>query len=123
MDQLLMDFSRFKDMIDQPGQLSKAVIIDEVQKLPKLLNVAHMQIQERKRKFILTGSSSRKLKQASANLLAGRAWLYHLYPLSTIEMGDRFDLKRALEFGQIFSTCTLALRGRPTISSKTGLGS
>jgi predicted AAA+ superfamily ATPase len=99
MDQLLMDFSRFKDMIDQPGQQSKAVIIDEVQKLPKLLNVAHMQIQERKRQFILTGSSSRKLKQASANLLAGRAWLYHLYPLSTMEMGDRFDLKKALEFG------------------------
>jgi predicted AAA+ superfamily ATPase len=99
LDQLMLDFSRFTDLIDHPSQIAKAVIVDEVQKFPKILNVAHQQIQERKRQFILTGSSSRKLKQAGANLLAGRAWLYHLYPLSTIEMGEAFDLKKALEFG------------------------
>jgi predicted AAA+ superfamily ATPase len=99
LDQLMLDFSRFTDLIDHPGQINKSVIVDEVQKFPKILNVAHRQIQERKRQFILTGSSSRKLKQAGSNLLAGRAWLYHLYPLTTFEMGDAFDLKKALEFG------------------------
>jgi len=99
MDQLLLDATRFIDIIDSPENRAKSVIIDEVQKLPQLLNIAHTQIQERKRQFILTGSSSRKLKQAGANLLAGRAWLYHLYPLNTAEMQDAFDLKKALEFG------------------------
>jgi predicted AAA+ superfamily ATPase len=99
LDQLLLDFSRFVDLIDQPNERHKAVVVDEVQKYPKILNVAHKQIQERKRQFILTGSSSRKLKQAGANLLAGRAWLYHLYPLTTFEMGENFDLKAALEYG------------------------
>jgi len=99
MDQLLLDATRFIDIIDSPENRAKSVIIDEVQKLPQLLNIAHAQIQERKRQFILTGSSSRKLKQAGANLLAGRAWLYHLYPLNTAEMQDAFDLKKALEFG------------------------
>ncbi|MBM4254197.1 MAG: ATP-binding protein [Deltaproteobacteria bacterium] len=99
MDQLLLDSSRFVDLIDSAEHRTKAVIIDEVQKMPELLNVAHTQIQERKRQFILTGSSSRKLKQAGANLLAGRAWLYHLYPLNALEMSDAFDLKRALELG------------------------
>ncbi len=99
MDQLLLDPSRFVDIIDSPQNRTKAVIVDEVQKLPQLLNVVHSQIQERKRQFILTGSSSRKLKQAGANLLAGRAWLYHLYPLTSYEMGAAFDLKKALEYG------------------------
>ena len=99
MDQLLLDSTRFVDLIDSPENKSKSVIVDEIQKMPQLLNIVHMQIQERKRQFILTGSSSRKLKQASANLLAGRAWLYQLYPLSTPEMKDAFDLKKVLEFG------------------------
>jgi predicted AAA+ superfamily ATPase len=99
MDQFLLDFGRFNSLIDQPDHHSKAVIVDEVQKLPKVLNVAHSQIQDRKRQFILTGSSSRKLKQAGANLLAGRAWIYRLYPLTTKEMGASFDLKKALEYG------------------------
>ncbi len=101
MDQLLLDTSRFVDLINQPLERAKAVIIDEVQRLPKLLNIVHTQIQERKRQFILTGSSSRKLKQSSANLLAGRAWLYNLYPFSTVEMGESFNLKHVLEFGSL----------------------
>lgn len=99
VDRLLLDFSRFAALVDDPVHRSKAVIVDEVQKFPKILNVAHQQIQARKRQFILTGSSSRRLKQTGSNLLAGRAWVYNLYPLSTLELGDRFDLKRALEFG------------------------
>jgi len=99
MDQLLLDPGRFKQLIDSPENFSKPVIVDEVQKFPKILDVVHSQIQRRKRQFILTGSSSRKLKQQSSNLLAGRAWVYNLYPLSTLELRDTFDLKKALEVG------------------------
>ncbi len=54
------------------------VFIDEVQKVPKLLDVVHKSIEELKVKFILTGSSARKLKRGGANLLAGRVFLYFL---------------------------------------------
>jgi len=99
MDELLLDAGRFLQLIDSPENIHRAVLVDEVQKFPKILDVVHTQIQQRKRQFILTGSSSRKLKQQSANLLAGRAWVYHLYPFSTSELGADFDLKRALERG------------------------
>ena len=75
--------------------------MDEVQKLPRLLDIIHAQIQKKKRQFILTGSSSRRLKQRGTNLLAGRAWVYHLYPFSSFEMGKRFNLKSALEWGSL----------------------
>jgi predicted AAA+ superfamily ATPase len=75
------------------------IIIDEVQKLPKLLDVIHSMIEEFKVQFILTGSSARKLKMKGANLLAGRAFNYHLYPLSLLELGADFNLKTALQFG------------------------
>ena len=99
MDQLLMDPSRFKQIIDSPENYHKSVIVDEVQKFPRILDVVHSQIQSRKRQFILTGSSSRRLKQQSSNLLAGRAWVYNLYPLSALELGESFNLKKALEVG------------------------
>jgi len=99
MDQLLLDPSRFKQIIDSSENYHKSVIVDEVQKFPRILDVVHSQIQTRKRQFILTGSSSRRLKQQSANLLAGRAWVYNLYPLSTLELGESFNLKKALEVG------------------------
>ncbi len=94
VDQLMLDFSRFSALIDHPENKNKAIIVDEVQRIPKILNVVHQQIQQKKRQFILTGSSSRKLKQSSANLLAGRAWLYYLYPLATTEINKDFDLKK-----------------------------
>ncbi len=99
MDELLLDSSRFKALIDQPQHSHKRVVIDEIQKYPRLLDVVHQQIQKKKRQFILTGSSSRRLKQEGVNLLAGRAWTYNLYPFSTGELGDRFDLKKALQWG------------------------
>lgn len=77
------------------------VIVDEIQKLPKLLDIAHKLIEEKKIKFILTGSSARKLKRGGANLLAGRAFLYHLYPLSVLELKDRFELTEALHWGML----------------------
>src|SRR5690349_1817348 len=68
-----------------PSQ-TRHVIIDEVQKLPKLLDVVHDLIETTKIKFILTGSSARKLKYGGANLLAGRAFVYHLYAFSYLEI-------------------------------------
>ncbi|MBN8537334.1 MAG: ATP-binding protein [Deltaproteobacteria bacterium] len=99
LDQLMLNPKRFEALIDAPENLRKRVIVDEVQKFPKLLDVVHSQIQKRKRQFILTGSSSRRLKQQGTNLLAGRAWVYNLFPLSTLEIGSDFDLKKALEWG------------------------
>lgn len=98
-DQLLLDSKRFESLINTPENKGKRVIIDEVQKLPKLLDVAHSQIQKHKRQFIFTGSSSRRLKQKSTNLLAGRAWVYNLFPFSTMELKREFSLGKALEQG------------------------
>lgn len=80
---------------------STHVIIDEVQKLPKLLDVIHLLIETKKssKQFILTGSSARKLKAGGANLLAGRALMYHLYPFSYLELDTLFDLSQALTWG------------------------
>ena len=77
------------------------VIIDEVQKVPKLLDVVHQLIQKKDLKFALTGSSIRKLKSGSANLLAGRAFLYKLFPLTFLELGKSFNLSQVLQFGSL----------------------
>ncbi len=75
------------------------VVIDEIQKLPRLLDVIHSLIETTKKCFILTGSSARKLKYGGANLLAGRAFVYHLFPFSFLELKDRFDFSVAMRFG------------------------
>lgn len=77
------------------------VIVDEVQKVPELLDSVHQLIESNQQKFILSGSSARKLKRGAANLLAGRAFVYHLYPLTSKEMGNAFDLKDALNWGTL----------------------
>lgn len=85
------------------------VVIDEVQKAPKLLNVVHQMIEsKRKYRFALTGSSARRLKQKGVNLLAGRAWVKHLHPFAAKELGDRFDLQFALEWGTLPKTTLLS---------------
>ncbi|MBX9766981.1 MAG: AAA family ATPase [Bdellovibrionales bacterium] len=101
MDELLIDSGRFERLIEAPDAIGKRVVIDEIQKFPKILDVVHQKIQKTKRQFVMTGSSSRKLKQAGTNLLAGRAWVYHLFPFSAVELGKEFDLKRALEVGTL----------------------
>lgn len=82
------------------------VIIDEVQKVPRLLDQVHRLIENQRLKFALTGSSSRKLRRGGANLLAGRALLNSLHPLTSIELGEHFSLDDVLHWGslpQIFS--------------------
>lgn len=77
------------------------VVVDEVQKLPRLLDVVHnlMETHRVRQRFFLTGSSARKLKAGGANLLAGRAALRHLFPLQRRELGEAYDEDRALRFG------------------------
>jgi predicted AAA+ superfamily ATPase len=75
------------------------VVIDEVQKIPRLLDVVHLCIEDYKIKFALTGSSARKLKRGGANLLAGRAVERTLAPFSAIELEGDFNLNRAIQIG------------------------
>ncbi len=77
------------------------VVIDEIQKVPKLLDEVHRLIEEKKKLFILTGSSARKLKRGGANLLAGRAFVYNLHALSCFELKEAFDLDGALRWGTL----------------------
>ncbi|MEI6790432.1 MAG: AAA family ATPase [Myxococcaceae bacterium] len=77
------------------------VAIDEIQKVPKLLDVVHSLIESTSKLFILTGSSARKLKLGGANLLAGRAFVYHMHALTSLELDTRFDLDEALSFGTL----------------------
>ena len=83
--------------IDRLPKDCEWVVIDEVQRIPSLLNVVHQSIEKRSIKFALTGSSARRLKRGGANLLAGRAYTYNLYPFTHIELGDSFKLQDALE--------------------------
>lgn len=82
----------------RPGQW---VVLDEVQRLPSLLNEVHRLIEGRKIRFALTGSSARKLRRAGVNLLAGRAVPRRMYPLTPMELGAEFDLSSALRFGTL----------------------
>ncbi len=80
----------------------KTVVIDEVQKVPDLLNVVHRMIEGKKGyQFILTGSSARKLKKEGVNLLGGRALLKRMPPFFAQELGSSFDLKRNLQLGML----------------------
>ncbi len=83
-----------------PPQTSH-IIIDEVQKLPKLLDVVHDLIETTDKKFILTGSSARKLKHGGANLLAGRAFVYHLHPFTYLEADDHAGVFDYLRWGML----------------------
>ena len=73
--------------------------MDEVQRVPELLNEVHRLIESRKLRFVLTGSSARKLRRRGVNLLAGRALTRHMHPFTALELGIDFDLKRALQYG------------------------
>lgn len=87
----------------------KYVVLDEIQKIPKLLDVVHLLIESLKSEkiFIMTGSSSRKLKRAGVNLLAGRAFVYELFPFSFLEIDNQFDLHKALSWGLLPRVCAL----------------
>lgn len=88
-------------LVDEVIDNRRIVVIDEIQKIPKLLDVVHHLIEARKVRFLLTGSSARKLKSTQINLLGGRARMRYLHPLTYQELGEKFDLTRALKTGLI----------------------
>jgi len=107
---LYIDLLKHQDFVSLQGNPSRLenkvlahsspwVIIDEVQKIPALLDEVHRLIENHHCCFVLTGSSSRKLKRGGANLLAGRALTYHMHPLTALEMGELFELPKALKTG------------------------
>jgi len=89
------------EWIDSADPAPQWVVCDEIQKIPGLLDQVHDIIESRKIRFALTGSSARKLKKGAANLLGGRALVNELYPLTTEELGEDFDLKGALKWGTL----------------------
>lgn len=110
----LLEDSTYRELLAQPERLADRIpsnftdwiVIDEIQKVPVLLNEVHRLIEHRKLKFILTGSSARTLRRKGINLLAGRALTYHLYPLTAYEMGKDFDLHHALIYGNLPAAVT-----------------
>lgn len=105
----LLDTSAFLDLSARPRRLEEMIppgfndwiIIDEVQKIPILLNEVHRLIESKGYKFILTGSSARSLKKKGVDLLAGRALSFKMFPLTAVELGKDFNLKNSLQFGQL----------------------
>lgn len=105
----LLEAELFNDLLANPQRLENFipkdfqdwVIIDELQRIPELLSEVHRLIEKHKYKFILTGSSARKLRQKGHNLLAGRALTYSMFPLTAQELGEDFDFNHSLRFGQL----------------------
>ena len=99
----LLEIKTYREYLKNPSRISEQklkpiVVIDEVQKLPEILDEVHRLIEADKLTFLLTGSSARKLKRGGANLLAGRAWWAELFPLTSNEIPD-FDLMTYLNRG------------------------
>jgi predicted AAA+ superfamily ATPase len=102
----LLDADVFLTLSRRPAQLGeelgpsdRLVVLDEIQKLPILLDEVHRLIEQRRIRFVLTGSSARKLRRGGVNLLGGRAPSRTLHPFTYRELGSAFDLTRALDRG------------------------
>lgn len=101
----LLQTDVFAEYASRPALLrerwpNKLTIIDEVQKVPALLDEVQWLIENKKASFLLTGSSARKLKRGQGNLLGGRAWRFEMGPLSVLEV-DGFDLEAAMTSGML----------------------
>ena len=93
--------ARNPNYIDEICRDNRPVVIDEIQKMPALLDEVHRLIEEKGKRFLLTGSSARKLRKGGFNLLGGRARIRNLHPFSASELGDAFDLDRAVNVGLV----------------------
>lgn len=123
----LLDTSVYLALSQQPGRLTQellpsdqVVVIDEIQRLPILLNEVHRLIESRGTRFLLTGSSARKLRRGGINLLGGRARIQYLHPLTSSELGDRFDLARAVA-GGLLPSIYLSDDPQPDLQAYVGL--
>ncbi len=105
----LLDSENYRQYLARPQLLEEQalakpwnwIVIDEVQKVPALLDHVHHLIESHQLKFILTGSSTRKLKRDGANLLAGRAFVNFLHPLTSWELKSDFQLDKILNWGSL----------------------
>ena len=105
----LLEATTFNELLANPQRLETRIppkfggwiIIDEIQKIPALLDEVHRLIEKRKLKFVLTGSSARKLRRQGPNLLAGRAVSRSMHPLTAVEMGEDFNLESAVRHGML----------------------
>jgi predicted AAA+ superfamily ATPase len=104
----LLDSEIYLTLSRNPGRIAeeiqpqdRIIVIDEIQRLPELLNEVHRIIESHGIHFLLTGSSARKLRRGGINLLGGRARTKYLHPLNYKELNKRFDLLRAIECGLI----------------------
>lgn len=102
----LLDSTDYLAFSRNPGRLAeeigssvKRVVIDEIQRIPSLLNEVQRLIETRNINFLLTGSSARKLRRGGINLLGGRARVKYLHPLTYRELGDKFNLNHAMQRG------------------------
>ncbi len=93
--------ARNPNYIDETCRDGRPVVIDEIQKMPSLLDEVHRLIEERGLRFLLTGSSARKLRKGGVNLLGGRARVRNLHPFSAAELGTAFNLDQALTNGLV----------------------
>lgn len=126
----LLKFEVYQNLSANPGRLKElvegspgidTVVLDEVQKAPELLDEVHSLMENNKRlRFILTGSSSRKLKRTGVNLLAGRALVKNLHPFMASELGDRFRMDSALQWGLI-PLVTASSDPKGTLAAYAGL--
>lgn len=106
----LLDQEAFISYQREPGRFGRqlgairpgeTVVVDEIQRIPELLNEVHRAIESNRQRFVLLGSSSRKLKRAGVNLLGGRASLRTLFPLLPSELDEHFELEDALRYGTL----------------------
>jgi predicted AAA+ superfamily ATPase len=105
----LLDLSVYSELLAHPERLEALalprmparVVLDEIQRVPALLDEVHRLIERRRWRFALTGSSARKLRRGGVNLLAGRARTLTMHPLTAAELGSRFDLAHSLRYGQL----------------------
>lgn len=96
---------KIKTFLHVNNQLPEWIVLDEVQRVPRILNEVHKLLESReyhgKLKFALTGSSARKLKRRGANMLGGRALINRLFPLTFVELEKDFNLEKVLNWGSL----------------------
>jgi len=105
----LLDSELYTEFLASPARLDRRippdyrgwVVLDEIQKVPAILDEVHRLIERRRLRFALTGSSARRLGRKGVNLLAGRALTLRMHPLTSRELGSDFRLRHSLRYGQL----------------------
>jgi predicted AAA+ superfamily ATPase len=107
-------------MREEMTEQTQIIVIDEVQRLPQILETVHFMIEEYGVRFLLTSSSARKLRRGGVNLLGGRALQRSLHPFIMIELGNQFDLMRAVNIG-LLPSIYFSQDAREDLKAYTGI--